>query len=607
MTDPIEYELSFPEPHQRWMQVAVTVRNADAPVLEFRMSRSSPGRYSLHEFAKNVWAVTAEDAAGAPLPLEHPNPHQWNVREPRGPVTLRYRLYGDRVDGTYLAVDATHAHMNVPATLMYVRGLADRSARITLRQPAGRAWAAATQLLSTRDPLVFTAPNLAYLMDSPIEFGEGTISGFTVPSIAGGPPATIRVALHQLGNDAERDEYVSGVRRVVLEEQALMGELPAFEPGHYTVLADYLPWAHGDGMEHRNSTVITSSRLLGAATPRLLDTVAHEFFHAWNVERIRPASLEPFDLADVNMSRDLWMAEGFTSYAESLVMKRAGFESLELALARWTGLVNALTTSPASALRSAAEMSEMAPFTDAATATDRTNWDNTFISYYTYGAALGLGLDLTLRSQPTPASFDAYMGLLWTTFGRPGTRGAPGIVATPYASADLRSALASLTASRGLADDFFDRHVDGRQPLDWIRLFEPAGIVVRKAAPGRPTLGAVSFDFSQQTGKVSAPTPFGSPAYLAGIAQDDEVMRVAGKPITSAESLRDAVRSKRVGDEVDIAFRRRDGQEVTSRATLVEDHADRTRARRARGRHADAGAEGLQGRLAVEQGGARRL
>ena len=117
--------------------------------------------------------------------------------------------------------------------------------------------------MPTRDPMVFTAPNLAYLMDSPIEFGEGTISGFTVPSIDGGAPSTIRVALHHLGQPADRDDYLSGVERIVLEEQAMMGELPAFEPGPLHLLADYLPWASGDGMEHRNSTVITSSGAIG--------------------------------------------------------------------------------------------------------------------------------------------------------------------------------------------------------------------------------------------------------------------------------------------------------------------------------------------------------
>jgi predicted metalloprotease with PDZ domain len=575
----VEYDLSFPEPHQRWMQVAMTVRDVEGTTVEARMSRSSPGRYAVHEFAKNVWNVTAEDGTGKPLRVSHPNPRQWNVPEHDGTVTLRYRLYGDRVDGTYLAIDATHAHINVPATLMFVRGLDGRPARVTLHQPPGRTWMAATQLQSTGDPLIFTAPNLAYLMDSPIEFGEGTITSFPVASLSGGAPATIRVALHHRGSREDHDEFVAGIGRFVREEQALFGELPAFEPGHYTFLADYLPWAHGDGMEHRNSTVITSSAGLAQSMTRLLGTAAHEFFHAWNVERIRPASLEPFDYEDANMSGDLWLAEGFTSYAESLVMVRAGLDSFEFALARWAGLINAVTLSPAVSLRSAVEMSELAPFTDAASAVDRTNWENTFVSYYTYGAALGLGIDLTLRALPPgsmrgealPPGFDGYMRALWTTFGRPGASGAPGIVSAPYTSTDLRSTLAAVAGSHDAAAEFFDRHVEGRQPLDWARLFARAGVLVRKAAPAQATLGDVAFDFSQQRGRVSAPTPFGSPAYLAGLAQDDELQQVAGRPVTSAESLRTTLREHRPGTEVELTFRRRDGQVVTARTRLIED------------------------------------
>ena len=98
------------------------------------------------------------------------------------------------------------------------------------------------------------------------------------------------------------------------EARAVFGELPAFEPGHYTFLATYAQGASGDGMEHRNSTVLTASAAIAQAERQLLGTVAHEFFHAWNVERIRPRSLEPFNFDDANVSSELWVAEGFTQY-----------------------------------------------------------------------------------------------------------------------------------------------------------------------------------------------------------------------------------------------------------------------------------------------------
>ncbi len=571
-SSPVEYELTFPEPHQHWMQVAITVRDGTGPVA-FRMGRSSPGRYSLHEFAKNVWDVSATAPSGVPLALTHPNPHEWVVAGHDGAVTLRYRVYGDRVDGTYLAIDDTHAHMNIPATLMYVRGAERRPSRISLRQPPGERWTAVTQLMPTGDPLVFTAPNLAYLIDSPIEFGDLTVRVFTIASPRGGPPATIRVAVHHTGTEEDVDRFVRGVARIVEEEQAFFGELPAFEPGHYTFLADYLPWAHGDGMEHRNSTVLTSSASLATSVDRLLGTVAHEFFHAWNVERIRPSSLEPFDLDEANMSGDLWLAEGFTSYAESLVSVRAGLDRFEHALARWAGAINAIDAGPAATLRSAVEMSELAPFTDAASAVDRTNFENTFVSYYTYGSVLALGLDLTLRvpdSARDASTLDAFMRALWESYGKPGTDGPPGTVTRPYTQEDLRRTLAAVAGDRQLADVFLDRHVRGGQPFDWTRLFAPAGVLVRRAFPGQATLGDLAFDFSRGTAKVSAPTPFGSPAYAAGLAQDDVLQRVDGQPISSADALRAVLRDRRPGDTVRLEITRREGQTVEGRATLVE-------------------------------------
>lgn len=564
----IRYVLSFPEPHHRWMQVEVTVADAGEAPLELRMSRSSPGRYALHEFAKNVWDVTAVDGAGRRLPVVQSTPHAWTVARHDGTVTLRYRVYGDRVDGTYLSVDATHAHMNIPATLMFVPGMEHRPARVTLRQPPGRRWTVATQLFATANPLEFTAPNLAYLADSPIEFGEVVLHEFSVAGAAGAPQK-IRVALHHLDGDAPVREYLDGVRRIVLESLAMFGELPAFEPGHYTFIADYLPWARGDGMEHRNSTVLTSAAGMAQGSPWLLSTVAHEFLHAWNVERIRPASLEPFDYDETNLSGELWFAEGVTSYLESLVVLRAGLASREAALDRWASLVSAVTASPATSLRSPVEMSRFAAFVDGASSLDRTNHANAFLSYYTHGAAVGLALDLSLRGRSGGAvSLDDYMRALWARFGAPPPP-APGQVARPYTARDLRDVLAEVAGSRAFADEFFDRHVDGRAGFDWPALFAPAGIQVLPTQAGGATLGDLSLDFAGGRAVVSSPAPFGSPAYEAGLAQDDVLEEVDGQRVSQPGAVSAALADRRPGDEVTVRFTRRHGEPVTARVRLA--------------------------------------
>ena len=177
---PVDYRLSFPAPEHRWMQVDVTF--ADVPVgpLQLRMSRSSPGRYALHEFAKNVFDVRITDATGAALSVTRPNLHQWDVAGHAGTVHVSYRVFGDRIDGTYLAIDRTHAHINMPSALIWARGLEDRGATVRFIQPSGASWRVATQLLPGVDEFTFRAPNLQYLMDSPTEF-----SGFMLRTGAG--------------------------------------------------------------------------------------------------------------------------------------------------------------------------------------------------------------------------------------------------------------------------------------------------------------------------------------------------------------------------------------------------------------------------------------
>ena len=134
----------------------------------------------------------------------------------------------------------------------------------------------------------------------------------------GADPQQFRMAIHHDGTDAEIDSYVEMTEKVVAEAIGVFGELPRFDFGAYTFLVDYLPWAQGDAMEHRNSTPLVSSQRLEDSALALLETLAHEFIHTWNVERIRPASLEPFNFDDVTHSDSLWFAEGFTNYYDGL-------------------------------------------------------------------------------------------------------------------------------------------------------------------------------------------------------------------------------------------------------------------------------------------------
>jgi len=567
---PVHYTLTFPEPQHRWMQVEASFTDLAAVPLELRMSRSSPGRYSLHDFAKNVYDVHAFARDGRELQATRPDPYGWNVSGGHGgSVTVKYKVYGDTIDGTYLAVDTTHAHINMPAAIMWAHGLDDRPVTLTFVEPAGAQWTVATQLHPGSTPLEFTAPNLQYLMDSPTEFGPVAIREFSVDA------TKFRFAVHHAGTDAELDGFVKDVEKIVRQEGAVYGEFPKYEPGYYTFLAEYLPYSGGDGMEHRNSTVITAGSSIRDGRGRLLDTVAHEFFHCWNVERIRPKSLEPFDFDRANMSGELWLAEGFTQYYGPLAMQRAGLLDLAGATRTLTGLVETVTQSPGRLVRSAEEMSRMAPFVDGGRPNDRTNWPNTVISYYPFGGAIALALDLTLRDRSDgKISLDDYMRAMWRVHGKPG--GArEGYVDHPYTIADAEARLAEVSGDRAFARNFFARYIQGHDVADYGRLLGRAGFTLRKRNAGAAWWGDVRLELRGSAAHISALVPANSPAYAAGLEQDDEVQQADGTKIAAVLDLQAVMRRHKPGDRVDVVYVDRTGTAKTTSVTLAEDpHQD---------------------------------
>jgi predicted metalloprotease with PDZ domain len=561
----VAYRFSFPEPQHHWMQVEATFGDLGAGALELRMSRSSPGRYATHEFAKNVYDVHVFDADGRELETTRPDPFGWTVPAPGTSVTVKYKVFGDRVDGTYLGIDATHAHINMPAAIMWARGLDDRPAVVIFEPPAGARWQVATQLQPSGKPLEFTAPNLQYLMDSPAEFGPVAMRQFSVDG------RTFRFAAHHLGSDGDLDAFVKDVEAIVREQGEIFGEYPVYDTGAYTFLADYLPWASGDGMEHRNSTVMTSASSLRAGRLDLLDTVAHEFFHCWNVERIRPRSLEPFNFENANVSGELWLGEGFTQYYGPLTLKRAGFVDESYMASTFAGLIRSVALDPAHTVRSAEEMSRMAAFTDGGRAIDRTNWYTTYISYYSSGGAIALALDLSLRARSDGrVTLDDYMRMMWQIHGKPG--GArPGYVARPYTIADAEARLAEVSGDRAFARDFFARYIRGKETVDYRALLERAGFVLRKRSPGRAWWGPVRLEPRSGALRLAEAPEFGTPLYAAGLDIDDEVRQLAGTRTTSVDDLAAVLRRHKPGDTVPLVFVDRAGVERKTMLTLAED------------------------------------
>ncbi len=534
------YQISFENAVHHEAEIKVAFPQIEADTLTVRMSRTSPGRYALHEFAKNVYDFKAIDSQGKSLKVLRPNPYAWQITGHDGAVTISYTLFANRGDGTYSQIDETHAHLNIPATFIYAPEYASRAIEVDFIVRGDLNWKVATQL-----PLIsgtrYSAPNLYYFMDSPTEISNYHLKEFEVESSR--KKQTIQFALHHTGSKEETDAYFESVKKVVLAEKEVYGELPDFDYGKYTFLACYIPNASGDGMEHRNSTILTSTRSLAeGGMERNIGTVSHEFFHAWNVERIRPKSLEPFDFEEVNMSGALWFAEGFTSYYTNLILCRAGLITPEKYVEGITGTFNYVWNSPARQFFNPIEMSYQAPFVDAATSVDPVNRWNTFISYYSYGSMLGLALDLSLRQNKL--NLDDYMKLVWQSYGKN---------EKPYIIEDLHKTLNNY-AGKNFGDNFFNAFIYKSEMPDYESLLKSVGIVLKQNS--EPYFGASVLVNDNLVGIVRSTPKIGSPAYKANLNKGDGIKSINEIPFKKAESFNSYINTLKVGDSLNLVFDR---------------------------------------------------
>lgn len=546
------YHISFPNAVHHEARIRVEFPQLEGDTLVIRMARSSPGRYALHEFAKNIYGLEARGEKGKPLEVIRKDPYSWSITGYENSVEIEYTLFGNRGDGTYTQIDPTHAHLNIPATFMYAEELQDRPVEVIFDTSAHPEWKIATQLKQIGDQQYF-APDLYYFMDSPVEIADFDSRQFEVDG------QEIRFILHHPGTPQEFDAYFENVKNIVLQEKAVFGELPDFDYGTYTFLACYMPNVSGDGMEHRNSTVLTDVQSLGEGGHKSnIGTVSHEFFHAWNVERIRPLSLEPFDFSKANMSGALWFAEGFTSYYTNLILARAGIITPEEYVEGLTGTFNYVWNSPALQYFNPIEMSYQAPFVDAATSVDPVNRVNTFVSYYSYGSMLGLALDLKLREHGL--SLDGFMRKVWEVHGDP---------EIPYTIEELE-ALLGVYAGKDIAEQFFRKHIYDSKMPDYDDLFEEVGVVMRR----KTDVAYLGAPVRELEGKflIIGPVPRNTPAYSAGLASGDRIKSISGVVLSQEESLESVLEKLEPGQAVKVEILRY-GQELTLDVVLATNPA----------------------------------
>ena len=542
----VKYAISFPNAIHHEAEVTITLP-ASAKDVMIRMSRSSPGRYATHEFGKNVYNVKAVDLKGNAVQVKQLEGDLYSIAHTSGLVKVSYTIFGNWVDGTYLGIDETHAHLNMPATFMWVESLENFPIEIAFNDLDRYKWKVGTQLKPTKTVGVFIAPNLQYFMDSPTELSDYKTTIWTDTN-TNKQQQKIAYTAHSVDNQEVVTNFSKMVERTVKEAKAVFGELPTFDYGSYTFLHDVYSENDGDGMEHRNSTIITDdAEKIAGNENALIGTVSHEFFHSWNVERIRPKSLEPFKFDHANMSSELWLAEGFTQYYGELILKRAGYRTEQEYFETLGNLLNSVLNAPGARKYSPAQISRMAVFTDAGVSVDHNNYPNIFSSYYYYGAVTALALDLRLRSEFNK-TLDDYMRVLWKKYGK---------TAVPYTIPDLQKSLASIT-NDDFASDFFKRYITGSEKNDYLALLSQAGLSLEKAMPGKASLGTLKLTVGANNKvKVAANTIEGSSAYQAGLENGDDLLKIGDGEVKSVGDVSLLLSHYKPGDEVILVYEHR--------------------------------------------------
>ncbi len=498
----ISYEISLAQPSQHLFHVTVTVPEVHEDLLLQMPAWNA--LYEIRDFSSRVQRVQAFSGQ-QPLAIEKLDKLTWRIQG-QGTITVRYATYWDSAGPFASQLNEDHAFINPAMVLMYVPDRRNEDVSLTLRD-VPRSWRIESPLLASATDTVsldsLAAPSYDALADAPLELGS--FSEFTIPGIT--PP--VRVAIH---GDGWKQTYVENtLRKICAYEIALMGGAP-FDRYLFIYHTGKAAMGTGGGMEHANSTAIHTS-----SGSQIAGLSAHEFFHLWNVKRIRPASLEPIDYTREQFTRALWFAEGVTSTYASFTLVRSGIWSKEDFYNDLARQINELESRPANRWQSA-EQSSLDTWLDKY---DYYNGPEVSVSYYAKGQVLGVLLDVLIRDRTDNArSLDNVFRRMNEEFAQKGR--------TYRDSLDVR--LTAEEIAGGSFEEFFRKYVKNAEPLPYESVFARAGLLLEQQEIVRAELG-FSFERDASGKAVVRTVAPGSTAERAGLLVGDEISEWNGEGI----------------------------------------------------------------------------
>jgi predicted metalloprotease with PDZ domain len=541
----ISYTVSFPEAQAHYADVEMHISGLSQTSLDLKMPVWTPGSYLVREYAKSVESFSAA-SGNQTLPAPKVSKNCWRIQTAgHAAITVKYRVYCFEVSVRTSFVDAAHGFLSSAGTFMYPDKMLHEPSTIHIIPYKDWDKVSTSLDMVNSDPFTRHAPNYDILFDSPIEVGNQDVFGFDAAGVK------YEVAMCGGGN-YNKEKLKTDMAKIVEQETAIFGENPN---KHYVFIVHNYARG-GGGLEHLSSTVLGASRDSYANDQgyhNFLGLVAHEHFHLWNVKRLRPIALGPFDYDNENYTTDLWIAEGFTAYYQNRVLRHANLSTPESYLNAVTGEINTIENQPGQKIQPLAEASF-----DAWIKAYRPNENsvNTGISYYDKGAVVGMLLDLEIINDTRgQQSLDDVMRYMYDTYYKQKNRG--------YTDAEFKDGLEKF-AGKNL-DDFYKKYIYGVAAIDYNKYLGYAGYKLSDELAGTndPSLGIMLANNNGK--KIVTNVLRGSAGWIDGINVNDEIVAIDGNQITDINTL---LEGKKTGYKISVSVIR-DGLPLTLPVTLL--------------------------------------
>jgi predicted metalloprotease with PDZ domain len=529
----ISYQVAMPQPTSHLFEVTLEVKNWNFSVLDLKMPVWTPGSYLVREYARNVQEFSAKSSRdGQILSSQKLSKNHWQIKtEGISEIAVNYRVFANELSVRTNHLDGTHGYFNGAALFLFIPGLEKEPIAVTIIVPQPD-WKVSTSLPQIEEKVnTYLAKNFDTLVDSPFEIGTHQIHDFTVL----GKPH--QLAIWGEGN-AEPQRIIQDTQKIIEVEADIYGGLPY---DRYLFILHLCDNGFG-GLEHKNSCSLNYSRFGFRAQDkyqRFMQLVAHEYFHLWNVKRIRPKALENFDYERENYTTSLWFSEGTTSYYDLLIPLRTQIYNRKTFLDNLGKEITRFLAIPGRKIQPLSESSF-----DAWIKLYRrdANSDNCQISYYLKGELVSLLLDLLIRQRhQNQRSLDDVLRQMWEQFGK---------AEVGFSPQQLQEVIEAVAATD--LSDFFRCYIDGTDELPFDEYLQPFGLQLKSVMEEEP-FPYLGMKVQSENGKEMIKSVIvESPAWVAGIDAGDELLAIDGVRVT-ADSLNERLKDYQASDIIKVA------------------------------------------------------